>query len=79
MNRMGGLNARGIRIQICTFDEDWLGEFSTGPGDGDDQFRVPVCMAFDAHDNLYVTDEALNEVKGIRQPGQLPEEVGDGH
>ena len=45
LNRMGGLNARGIRIQICTFDEDWLGEFSTGPGDGDDQFRVPVCMA----------------------------------
>ena len=63
MNRMGGLNARGIRIQICTFDEDWLGEFATGPGAGDDQFKAPVCMAFSADDNLYVTDEALNEVK----------------
>ena len=71
MNRMGGLNPRGIRIQICTFDEDWLGEFSTGPGDGDDQFRVPVCMAFDAHDNLYVTDEALNEVKVFDSKGNF--------
>ena len=71
MNRMGGLNPRGIRIQICTFDEDWLGEFSTGPGDGDDQFRVPVCMAFDAHDNLYVTDEALNEVKVFDSRGSF--------
>ena len=71
MNRMGGLNPRGIRIQICTFDEDWLGEFSTGPGDGDDQFRVPVCMAFDAHDNLYVTDEVLNEVKVFDSQGSF--------
>ncbi len=71
LNRMGGLNPRGIRIQICTFDEDWLGEFSTGPGDGDDQFRVPVCMAFDADDNLYVTDEALNEVKVFDSDGNF--------
>ena len=82
MNRMGGLNPRGIRIQICTFDEDWLGEFSTGPGDGDDQFRVPVCMAFDAHDNLYVTDEALNEVKVFDSQGNFLRKWGtdiDGH
>ncbi len=71
LNRMGGLNARGIRIQICTFDEDWLGEFSTGPGDGDDQFRVPVCMAFDDQDNLYVTDESLNEVKVFDSQGNF--------
>ncbi len=69
LNRMGGLNARGIRIQICTFDEDWLGEFATGPGDGDDQFRVPVCMSFDAQDNLYVTDESLDEVKVFDSSG----------
>ena len=76
LNRMGGLNARGIRIQICTFDEDWLGEFSTGPGDGDDQFRVPVCMAFGADDNLYVTDEALNEVKVFDSGGKFVRKWG---
>ena len=69
MNRMGGLNARGIRIQICTFEEDWLGEFATGPGAGDDQFKAPVCMSFGADDNLYVTDEALNEVKVFDSAG----------
>ena len=71
LTRMGGLNPRGIRIQICTFDEDWLGEFSTGPGDGDDQFRVPVCMAFDGSDRLYVTDESLNEVKVFDNAGNF--------
>ena len=76
LNRIGGLNVRGIRIQICTFDEDWLGEFSTGPGTGDDQFKVPVCMAFDAHDNLYVTDEVLNEVKVFDSQGNFVKRWG---
>ena len=76
LNRMGGLNPRGIRIQICTFGEDWLGEFSTGPGDADDQFRVPVCMAFGADDNLYVTDEALNEVKVFDSKGAFVRKWG---
>ncbi len=76
LNRMGGLNALGIRIQICTFDEDWLGEFSTGPGDGDDQFRVPVCMAFDADDNLYVTDESLHTVKVFDSGGAFVRKWG---
>ena len=76
LNRMGGLNARGIRIQICTFDEDWLGEFSTGPGTGDDQFKVPVCMAFDGEDRLFVTDEALNEVKVFDSQGNFLQKWG---
>ena len=76
LNRMGGLNPRGIRIQICTFDEDWLGEFSTGPGDGHDQFRVPVCMNFDARDNLFVTDESLNEVKVFDNQGNFVRKWG---
>ena len=76
LNRMGGVSARGIRIQICTFDDDWLGEFSTGPGDGDDQFRVPVCMAFDRNDNLYVTDEALNEIKVFDSSGDFVRKWG---
>ena len=78
LNRMGGLNPLGIRIQICTFDEDWLGEFSTGPGDGDDQFRTPVCMAFDGQDNLYVTDESLNEVKVFDSHGNFLRKWGKG-
>ena len=76
LNRMGGLNPSGIRIQICTFGENWLGEFSTGPGTGDDQFKVPVCMAFDNQDFLYVTDESLNEVKVFDNQGNFVKKWG---
>lgn len=76
LNRMGGLRTSGIRIQICTFEEDWLGEFSTGPGTGDDQLKVPVCMAFDGQDRLYVTDESLNEVKVFDNQGNFVKRWG---
>ena len=69
LNRMGGHNSSGIRIQICTYDEDWLGEFATGPGKGDSQFVIPVCMSFNSKDILYVTDESLNDVKVFDNQG----------
>ena len=69
LNRMGGHNSSGIRIQICTYDEDWLGEFATGPGKGDSQFVIPVCMSFNSKDLLYVTDESLNDVKVFDNQG----------
>ena len=53
----------GIRIQIFTFNEEWLGEFVTGPGKEDDQFTVPVCLAISDDDQVFITDEYLNEVK----------------
>ena len=76
LNRMGGLRTIGIRIQICTFEEDWLGEFSTGPGTDDDQLKVPVCMDFDGQDRLYVTDESLNEVKVFDNQGNFVKRWG---
>ena len=76
LNRIGHPSATGIRIQICTFEGDWLGEFSTGPGTGDDQFKVPVCMAFDSQDRLYVTDESLNEVKVFDNRGNFVKRWG---
>ena len=69
LNRMGGHNSSGIRIQICTYDEDWLGEFATGPGKGDSQFVIPVCMSFNSKDLLYVTDESLNDIKVFDNQG----------
>ena len=63
INRMSGLSTRGIRIQIFTFDDEWLGEFAGGPGKGDDQFVTPVCVAISDDDQVYITDESLNEVK----------------
>ena len=56
------------RIQICNFEEEWLGEF-TGPGDH--PFGMPVSMAFDDRDLLYVTDDALNEIKVFDSEGNF--------
>ena len=74
--RMGLAGSVGLRIQICTFDDDWLGEFKAGPDDGKGPFKVPVCMAFDSYDNLYVTDESLNVVKVFDNQGSFVREWG---
>jgi len=57
LNRCDPARASAIRIGVCTLDEDYLAEFGNGYGDGDGQFRLPVAMAFDSQDRLYVTDE----------------------
>jgi DNA-binding beta-propeller fold protein YncE len=57
LNRCDPARASAIRIGVCTLDEAYLAEFGNGNGDGDGQFRLPVAMAFDSQDRLYVTDE----------------------
>jgi DNA-binding beta-propeller fold protein YncE len=71
LNRVRLRDPLGTRIQICTLDEEYLGEFGSGKGTGDDQFMVPVAMAFDSQDMLYLTDEALNEVKVFDNTGNF--------
>lgn len=78
VNRMGGLNSRGVRIQIFTFDEEWLSEFGTGPGNGDDQFTIPVCIAINKKDDVFITDEYLNEVKVFDKHGSFLRKWGNG-
>jgi len=51
-----------IRVGICNWDEDYLGEFGKGSGPGDDQFDSPVAMAFDSQDRLYISDELKHRV-----------------
>jgi DNA-binding beta-propeller fold protein YncE len=76
LTRMGTASPSGLRIQICTFDDDWLGEFKADPGDGCGPFKVPVCMDFDSDDNLHVTDESLNVVKVFDNQGNFVREWG---
>ena len=77
LTRANPLFGKGIRIQICTIDDQWIGEFSSGPGTGDDQFVVPVSMSFDNKDHLYVTDESLNEVKIFDRDGVFLQKWGN--
>ena len=62
LNRCDPARARAIRVGVCNLDEEYLYEFGDGSGEGDTQFRWPVCMAFDSDDNLYITDEVHHRV-----------------
>ena len=57
LNRCDPPRMAAIRIGICNLDEDYLGEFGYGTGSGDGQFVLPVAMAFDSEERLYVSDE----------------------
>ena len=58
------------RITICTVDQEYLGEISTG-GMGDGQMWWPSSLAFDSEDKLYVADEALNRVSIFSKEGDF--------
>ena len=76
INRMGGLNSRGVRIQVFTYEEEWLEEFGTGPGTENENFVTPVCLSFDAQDRVFITDEYLNEIKIFDSKGTFLERWG---
>ncbi|MDA1348758.1 MAG: hypothetical protein O3A47_07815, partial [Chloroflexi bacterium] len=54
INRCDLARRAAIRIGICNLDEEYLGEFGYGFGDGDGQLVQPVAMAFDSQDRLYL-------------------------
>jgi DNA-binding beta-propeller fold protein YncE len=49
------------RVTMCTLDEDYLGEFSSG-GTADGQLMWPAAIAIDAEGNVYISDEALQRI-----------------
>ena len=67
-----------IRITICNFEEDYLGEFATwyGEGEGDQKFQAPSDMAFDSRERLYVADEAKDKVFVYTTDGDFVGEWG---
>ena len=71
LNRMYPQSTEGIRIQVCDLDDNWHGEFGNGPGDSKDSFRVPVAMAFNSNDKLFVTDEAFHQIKIFNTDGDF--------
>jgi len=78
MNRCDPVRARAIRVGICNLDEDYLGEFGDGSGEGDTQFRLPTAIAFDSRDRLHVTDEFLNRVTVFDSSGGFLGKWGEG-
>ena len=58
------------RITMCTVDEEYLGEFSTG-GSGDGELLWPNSIVIDKEDNLYISDEALHRISIFNKQGQF--------
>ena len=71
LNRCDPARAAAIRVGVCNLDENYLYEFGDGAGNGDTQFRWPVCLAMDSRDNLYVTDEQNQRVTVFDADGQF--------
>ena len=64
LNRAGPeveLRMENKRVTMCTANEEYLGDFSTG-GDGDGELWWPVSIAVDANENVYISDEALHRI-----------------
>jgi DNA-binding beta-propeller fold protein YncE len=58
------------RVTMCTLDEDYLGEFSSG-GTEDGQMMWPTAIAIDAKGNLYISDEALQRISIFDSQGRF--------
>ena len=76
LNRCDPPRAASIRIGICNLDEEYLGEFGLGYGDGDGQVTLPVCLAFDSRERLYVTDENNHRVSVFDLSGKFLDRWG---
>ena len=71
LNRCDPPRALSIRIGICNLDEEYLGEFPLAYGDGDGQVTLPVGLAFDSGERLYVTDENNHRVSVFDLSGRF--------
>ena len=71
LNRCDPARAAAIRVGVLNLDEDYLYEFGDGAGDGDSQFRWPVCMTFDGREDLYITDEQNQRVTVFNRDGEF--------
>ena len=69
--------AQGIRVGICNLDEEYFGEFGYGSGPGDGQLVLPVAMAFDSQERLYITDEYNHRITILDKSGTFLDKWGD--
>lgn len=60
----------GVRITICTLNEDYITEFSTY-GEADGQLMWPTSIAVDSKENVYVADEWLNRISIFNKDGEF--------
>ena len=60
----------GVRVTVCTMDEDYISEFGTY-GEGDGEWIWPSAIAIDSEENLYIADEWLNRITKFDKDGEF--------
>ena len=77
ISRCDPARATAIRVGVQDIDENFLFEFSEGYGSGPGQFVLPVAMAFDSQERLYITDEYNHRVAIYSSEGKFLEQWGE--
>ncbi len=75
LNRSAEYRTDGIRVTICTIDEELLGEFGRY-GEGKGQFIYPACIALDSEGNVYVDDDNLHRISVFNSQGEYLDHWG---
>ena len=77
ISRCDPVRARAIRVGVQDIDENFLFEFSEGHGSGPGQFVLPVAIAFDSRERLYITDEYNHRVVIYDSEGKFLDQWGE--
>ena len=77
ISRCDPVRARAIRVGVQDIDENFLFEFSEGHGSGPGQFALPVAIAFDSRERLYITDEYNHRVVIYDSEGKFLDQWGE--
>ena len=66
----------GVRITVCTINEDYVTEFGSY-GEGDGQFIWPSSITLDKDENIYISDEWLNRITVYDSNGEFLRKWGE--
>ena len=69
-NRSWEYRPDGVRVTMCTIDEEYLGEFGRF-GRGRGQFVWPSSIALDSNGNVYVADDYLHRIQMFNGAGEF--------
>ena len=77
LSRCDPARATAVRVGVQDIDENFLFEFSEGYGSGPGQFVLPVAIAFDSQERLYITDEYNHRVAIYSSEGKFLDQWGE--
>ncbi len=75
INRPSTARPEGVRVTICTLDEEYVTEFGSY-GEGDGKFIWPAAIVIDSQENLYISDEWLDRISVFTKEGEFIKKWG---